>query len=151
MRVRRLWVVGVCALMMIGGIVAGVNAEQLCLELGVITLEAPEGVEVQRVPVEFPHGRHFSLACTDCHHAWDGSEENLGCTTSGCHDLTEPPAGKKADKIMYFKQAFHQSCIGCHKADKAKALAHEKMMTAGNTEPPRTGPTGCLGCHPKAE
>ena len=90
----------------------------MCVPMGAIALKAPEGVESKRSAVEFPHARHFDVACVTCHHTWGRTEPIAGCMTSGCHDLAELPKrkpGEPADAdaaIMYFKNAFHKSCIG---------------------------------------
>jgi hypothetical protein len=134
----------------------GLRAEddEMCLPLGTITLEAPADVEAKRSPVEFPHGAHFDFSCKECHHTWEGDEPIMSCQTSGCHDLVESPyvKGEKPDPEevqLYYKNAYHKSCIGCHKEiNKAnKAMA----ATPGNTDAGalKSGPTSCNACHPK--
>jgi len=129
--------------------------EPMCVPMGVIVLQ-PEGmVERKRSPVEFHHSKHFIYECRACHHKWDGKTQITSCTTSGCHDLLESP--KKPTKylaytdtgIKYFKYAFHQNCVGCHKAIKAKRKEMEMSYQMLNAKLPNTGPTGCIECHPK--
>ena len=100
---------------------AGTAEDTLCIPLGMILIEAPDAVEPKKTPVEFPHADHFGYTCRTCHHTWQGDAQLLSCTTSGCHDLTEFP--EKTDSaqsdaetaVKYFKTAYHQKCIGCHK------------------------------------
>ena len=124
-------------------------ADEMCVPMGSITLEAPQGAEAKRSAVEFPHSQHFALHCGQCHHNWEGDDEIQGCMTSGCHDATQSMAKENpGEAYAYYKQAFHKSCIGCHKerAAKNKAMELDKTM---NTELLKTGPTGCSVCHPK--
>lgn len=134
---------------MLGLTAVGVAAEELCVPLDVITIEAPAGVTAERSPVDFPHGQHFSMACTQCHHQWEGTADNLDCTTSGCHDLTAAPErGSGIPDYRYFKEAYHSSCIGCHKQIKIANLKAEKARTVNTVIQPG-GPTGCVECHPE--
>ena len=130
-------------------ITAVVAEEEMVVPLGTIELSAPEDVEATRSAVAFPHAQHFDFACNVCHHEWTYDDpESLGCMTSGCHDVTEAPKDK-SEAMLYFKNAYHASCIGCHKEIKAKNKAMEmsKRSVEGNLA--RTGPTSCNACHPK--
>lgn len=129
--------------------------DAIYLPVGWLTISAPRGVEHKRSPVPFPHSLHFDSGCKACHHTWDGHTPVKSCKASGCHDLIEPQKEEKAkktsdaDNIRYYKAAYHQSCRACH-----MDLAHErkKMEKSGavlNEPLPKTGPTGCIGCHPK--
>jgi len=139
--------VGFCAAWATSAVMAEGGEEEMCVPLGVIDLEAPEGVESRRSAVEFPHGQHFAYACQECHHMWEGDEPIRGCMTAGCHDLVERPADK-ADKYLYFKEAYHSACIGCHKAIKVKnKKAEQSLGTKAQLHP--VGPTSCGQCHPK--
>jgi len=135
----------------IGWVVADEAEDTMCIPMGTITLEAPDGVDAQRAEVEFPHSVHFDINCKECHHTWDGKAAILSCTTSGCHDLTEIPEGgfKSGEGVGYYNSAFHDACIGCHKEIKVRNKALEKSMVSLKGELQRTGPTGCNGCHPK--
>ena len=125
------------------------SGQDLCIPLGGLVLEAPEGVEAKRAAVEFPHSQHFDISCKTCHHKWDGGGELLSCGTTGCHDLTESPKkGENDPKSRYYKNAFHKSCIGCHKSIQAKNKKLEMLKMPLDEELPRTGPTGCNKCHP---
>jgi len=118
-----------------------------------LTIKPPESVEKPKPSVEFPHTVHFDFNCQYCHHKWDKETPIAGCTTSGCHDITEAPS--RAERIQnednvadrYYKTAFHKRCITCHKDMKAQ---NKKMELSGRmlTENlPSTGPTGCKDCH----
>jgi hypothetical protein len=126
------------------------DEETMCIPMGDLTLEPPETVEAKRAPVDFPHTVHFEYACMTCHHQWTAEEPIQSCETSGCHDLDTPPEPDSDDEsIMYFKNAFHKSCLGCHR--EIKALNKKVAMTMGGSENRvrPTGPTGCTQCHPK--
>lgn len=131
-------------------VVTGSESEgDLCIPLGTIVLEAPDGVESQRSPVEFPHSQHFDISCKSCHHKWTGGAEFLSCSASGCHDLTEAPKKEDPEPAhRYYKNAFHDSCIGCHKKITAENKKLEMTKMPLGQELPRTGPTGCNKCHP---
>jgi len=135
----------------IGWVVAEEAEDTLCIPMGAIVLEAPDDVEAQRAEVEFPHSAHFDFNCKECHHTWDGESAVVSCTTSGCHDVTQIPEGgfKSGEAVSYYKSAFHDACIGCHKEIKMRNKALEHSMASLKGELQRTGPTGCNGCHPK--
>lgn len=137
--------------------VSGQTDEELCIPLGSIELEAPDGVDAKRSSVEFPHSVHFSYSCQECHHTWKGDGQVQNCTTSGCHSEIETPkdpeTGKTiiAERIKYYKKAYHQMCIGCHKAINAKNKEIELAKTNPDKPLEKSGPTGCVKCHPKDE
>lgn len=124
--------------------------ESLCIPIGTITLSAPEGVESKKAAVAFPHSRHFSYKCQECHHTWEMDADLSGCMTSGCHDLAQAPSPSTDDEaIRYYKKAFHSKCIGCHQEIKKQNRAAEKQLRIDgkNTKIAATGPTGCNQCH----
>ncbi|MDX9785954.1 MAG: cytochrome c3 family protein [Desulfobacterales bacterium] len=129
--------------------------DELCIPMQVLTLEPLSGAEQLRASVEFPHGTHFSYACQRCHHTWTGKETVQNCTTSGCHDQLKTPQTADADTspdklaLKYYKKAYHELCIGCHKQIKQENKALELSKTQLTAELPKTGPTGCIECHPK--
>jgi hypothetical protein len=128
------------------------SKDDMCVPMGSIVLKAPAGAQPKRSAVTFPHARHFDVACATCHHTWGRTEPITGCMTSGCHDLAEPPKRKPGDEdaaALYFKNAFHTSCIGCHKQIKAKAIAQQKSLKTSGPPPIKFGPTSCGECHPK--
>ena len=129
--------------------------DEMCVPMGEITLE-PLAEEAKRSAVDFPHAVHFNYSCAECHHQWDNTSAIQSCTTSGCHDLTEAPKmddGKPVKdpdmKILYYKKAYHDLCIGCHKEIKKKNKAMEASKASLGEKLPPTGPTGCNQCHPK--
>lgn len=144
---------GIVACASLGVAIAG--DEEMCVPMGTITLEPPDSVEAKRDSVEFDHGRHFVLACNNCHHAWKGAEPVTGCMTAGCHDLDTLPRkedSKAIDKdqaFRYYKNAYHGQCIGCHKTMKQEIQQMAGTLAAIDGKLPTTGPTGCIECHPK--
>jgi len=128
------------------------NAEPddpMCVPMGTIELKPPESVEAKKNPVDFPHSQHFVIDCKTCHHQWGGTEGIQSCSASDCHNLTEIPAADEGEAYQYYKSAFHDKCIGCHRDMKKK---NRELENAGTplTEPlPETGPTSCSACHPK--
>ena len=122
--------------------------------IGDIELKAPANISPKRSPVDFPHSTHFTFTCYTCHHTWNGDEAMQSCTASGCHDVVERPKptdGKlltEAEKIAYFKEAFHQLCINCHKDIQEQNLKLEMSLRRIEGKLPKTGPTGCVDCHP---
>ena len=134
--------------------VSGQEAEDVMLvPMGVIPIDPPEGVEAKKSPVDFPHSRHFITECRECHHKWTGQEIIKNCTTSGCHDLIETPAKPKKylsysdAAIKYFKYAYHQMCISCHKEIKMTNKAIEMSYKVVKDTLPAAGPSGCKECH----
>jgi len=110
----------------------------------------PVGVSARRSAVAFPHSRHFNYRCKTCHHKWDGHTQVKSCSASNCHNgLSAPKKDSKAPFDRYYKTAFHQSCIGCHKETKIQNQKLEASKTVLRDTLARTGPTGCVQCHPK--
>jgi len=144
---------GIVACASLGIAVAG--DEEMCVPMGIITLEPPDSVAAKRAAVEFAHSRHFVLACNNCHHTWKGVEAITGCMTAGCHDLETLPR-KENTKIIdrdqafrYYKNAYHSQCIGCHKTMKQEIQQMANILAGIDGQLPTTGPTGCIVCHPK--
>ncbi len=146
---RLAWITGLALVLVLVGALApmGLASEELCMPLENIDIEAPAGVRAMRSAVVFPHGLHFDFACKDCHHKWTGTADNINCSTAGCHDLTaEPEKGSGIPGYRYFKMAYHNACIGCHKRIKAANRAAELAKTVATVQQP-AGPTGCVECH----
>ena len=125
--------------------------DAIFVPVGTLTLAAPRGMVPRRAPVAFPHSIHFGDTCNTCHHTWDGKSPVSNCTASGCHDRTAPVKEAKSDiePIRFFKEAYHQNCLGCHRRLLQK---RQGLVTSGAvmTQPlPKTGPTGCVQCHPR--
>lgn len=133
------------------------DAEDMVVPMGIIELSAPDGVEQKRALVEFPHSRHFGFECKTCHHTWEGTSPITGCMTSDCHDVIEAATKTKkgtpsrAEEIRYFKKAYHESCIGCHKIMRLKNRKLEMSGKKLDNPLPSPGPSSCIGCHPKDE
>ena len=129
--------------------------EDMCIPMGVIELKPDSSVEQKKSSVEFNHAKHFTFECRKCHHKWEANTKITNCTTSDCHDLLKAP--KRPTKylayteegIRYYKYAYHQNCIGCHKQIKVQRKKLESVYLAANKELPKTGPTSCDECHPK--
>lgn len=110
-----------------------------------LVIKAPEGMKTKekdgkpaplQKAVPFPHSKHASVDCAECHHTMeaDGGAIKL-CTSSGCHDSLEARSKENAKDIKLVENAFHDQCIECHKALKK------------DSKP--TGPTACGKCHTK--
>jgi len=129
--------------------------DALYLPVGTLTISPPRGVEPRRSPVAFPHSRHFDYNCKSCHHKWDGHSPVNNCTASGCHDLVSTSKDSKSkiaseiEDQRYFKTAYHQNCITCHKSLKLERHGLEKSNALLTQPLPKTGPTGCVECHPR--
>ena len=143
----------------------------LSVPVGNIVLKPPEDMGGKRSPVDFPHSRHFNYTCQTCHHKWIGDAELQTCSSQACHDqVTRPkrPSRKIPDPdydIAYFKKAYHQQCITCHKAIKLQNQEIEEQsakpvnllkrligMAGDNTLTGKltvVGPTSCVQCHPE--
>lgn len=137
------------------GLAAPVCAEEeLCVPLEV-PLAPPDGVDQKRSSVDFPHSIHFGYACRECHHTWSGEAEVMGCATSKCHDQLGTPEDPETGEpdpalaIRYYKKAYHQLCIGCHKEINEQNEELELSKKVLEEDLARTGPTGCVKCHPK--
>ncbi len=144
--------------LLVTGVLAGAPChaqEELCIPMEGLLIAPPEGAEQKRAAVEFSHARHFSYACRQCHHTWEGAAQMAGCGTSGCHDQLATPRDPEtglpdpAQAVRYYKKAYHQLCIGCHKEIKQRNRALEMSREKLDGPLSKTGPTGCVKCHPK--
>lgn len=130
---------------------------ELCVPMGVLQLDPPEGVDQKRATVDFPHSIHFDYACQECHHTWAGEPEIKKCATSECHAQLSTPQLSEAGhpyaeaSIEYYKKAYHQLCIGCHKEIKEKNMELEMSREPLDQPIVIGGPTGCVKCHPRDE
>ena len=128
---------------------------EMCVPMGLIVLKPDASIKEKKTAVEFPHSEHFAYDCKVCHHTWTGKADVVNCTTSNCHDMLKSPAKPTRyltytkEGIKYFKYAFHQKCIGCHKEIKMKREKMEMAQQVLEAKLPKTGPTGCNECHPK--
>lgn len=134
---------------------AVIATDEMCVPMEEITLSAL-AQETNRSEVSFPHAVHFNYSCQQCHHTWKITEPIVGCTTSGCHDLDTVPVDENgkpvkdsAQTIRYYKNAYHEACIGCHKKIRMENKAMEASMKALGNALPAAGPTSCNACHPR--
>ncbi len=154
--------VALVSLSIVGSLTAIAEDKQATMDaiyvpVGRLALAPPVGVIPKRSAVTFPHSRHFDYTCKTCHHKWDGQSAVQSCTTSDCHDQqTAPPMERGVrylahidDSISYFKLAYHRQCIGCHKEIKARNEKLAQSVFMLNIPPQKTGPIGCIDCHPR--
>lgn len=138
---------------------AGEDETEMCIPMGSFEIAPPDSVDAKRPATIFPHAVHFDYSCNECHHKWDKVSAVQGCTTSGCHDLTESPEkpvkhlNYTEEAIKYYKFAYHKQCVGCHKDLKAqnKKTAEAARLNDKETQVMKTGPTSCKGCHVEEE
>ena len=134
---------------------AEVTMDAIFVPVGRLALAPPVGVTPKRSAVAFPHSRHFGYTCMTCHHKWDGNSQVKSCTASNCHDqLSLPLKSKKAmddppESIRYYKYAFHQQCISCHREIKTHNEKFERSRRKLKEPLQWPGPTGCVDCHPR--
>ena len=128
--------------------------EDMVVPMGIIVLKPDPSVEQKKSSVEFNHAKHFTYDCRTCHHKWEGNAKISNCTTSKCHDLLKAPKkptkylAYTEDGIKYYKYAYHENCIGCHKEIKVKQKKMEMLNKAPEIEK-KIVPTSCNECHPK--
>ena len=145
----------VVAIVLLAGPLAvnGDRLDTITVPMGTLVLNPPSDIVTVRSPVAFPHSLHFSYACNQCHHKWDGMTPVKNCMAAGCHDALDPPQknGKALaydlEAMPYFKYAYHKRCIGCHKdIRQANQTRENNIMGSGGTIA-NNGPVGCVGCH----
>jgi hypothetical protein len=134
---------------------AEVTMDAIYVPVGRLVLAPPVGVTPKRSAVAFPHSQHFGYTCITCHHKWNGNSPVQGCSASKCHDqLSSTVKDKNAIDngpvaIRYYKYAFHQQCISCHREIKIHNEKLERSRRKLEDPLQRSGPTGCVGCHPR--
>jgi predicted CXXCH cytochrome family protein len=134
-RHRLLPIVFVVALLLVGAYWETPSAQE-----EMITIDHQDVfAELRRPAVDFPHSLHedslSEAGCGACHHDVDADTgelvylegEEQEC--SACHDRT------RAARTPALREAFHQSCTGCHRRMKQ--------------DTGKTGPTTCGECHKK--
>jgi len=155
-----LTVVALFTIFIAGGLAAfddgtEVTMDAIFVPVGRLALAPPVGVTPKRSAVSFPHSLHFGYSCKTCHHKWDGNSQVQSCTASKCHDqLSLPVKSEKAmenrpEEIRYYKYAFHQQCISCHREIKIRNEKLERSRKKITESLQRPGPTSCVGCHPR--
>jgi hypothetical protein len=153
-------VVGLFTIFIAGGLAAfaqetEVTMDAIFVPVGRLALAPPVGVTPKRSAVAFPHSLHFGYTCKTCHHKWDGNSQVQSCTVSKCHDqLSMPMKFKKnmdyrLEAIRYYKYAFHQQCIRCHREIQTRNVKLERSRKKIKEPLQWPGPTGCVGCHPR--
>lgn len=154
---KTFWILAMVALVASSMTWISVSAaeEEMCVPIGEREL-SPLTPKAQREAVTFKHNVHFSISCKECHHKWNYDTPITGCSAAGCHDVAEAPRDKEgrlvkdpAQQIKYFKNAYHQMCIGCHKEIKQKNKKIELTQMPTGKKLAAAGPTGCIECHPK--
>jgi hypothetical protein len=147
--------VAIFSIFSFGPVTAEEPVENMCIPMGTIVIGPPDQVESKRTPVEFPHAIHFNYTCTTCHHKWDKETPVTSCQTAGCHDIATIPKKGGLTKVdsglsaRYYKAAYHGNCIGCHKKIKQHNKAIEDSYRSVSVPIQKSGPTGCIECHPK--
>ena len=132
-----------------------VTMDAIFVPVGRLALAPPVGVTPKRSAVAFPHSRHFGYTCKTCHHKWDGESQVQSCTASKCHDQLSLPAksqkggANSLEAIRYYKNAFHQQCISCHREISIHNKRLERSRKKINEPLQWSGPTSCIGCHPR--
>lgn len=84
----------------------------------------------QYAPVPFTHKKHYvdyEIPCRGCHHAWKLNLRDNPIKCKECHK------GKTESDAVLLRNAFHRSCMTCH-----RNLKKQKKPT---------GPVGCKKCH----
>jgi hypothetical protein len=120
-----------------------------CLVFGALAEDMPEEITMdskvykthKKSLVTWGHTQHaedFDLACSDCHHRFEGGENvweegDAVEKCEACHSDPKQPRGKglsKGQKVGSHYWAIHDNCKGCH-------------MEQGG------GPVACNHCHPR--
>ena len=91
--------------------------------------------------VEFPHSLHvmdFELSCEQCHHV----DLKLGDEVQPCAEchIELTPTKKNRKSIMLLRNAYHASCIECHKTFNTEAGDPRGLDESAP-------PTSCSECH----
>ena len=153
---KRIWIVGLCLIVLVvcsstWGVARQFSKQtEICIPMGDIEINPPASVKGKRSSVNFPHSMHFGYDCKKCHHTWKGNGSIVNCMTSGCHNIEESPTktGKNIPAIRYYKTAYHNSCIGCHKEVKKNNQSKAASGVVLKDKLSGAGPTSCKGCHP---
>ena len=86
-----------------------------------------------KASVTLNHKKHAdTISCSECHHEWKKEEKKPPQICNECHKE------KVEEKKVGLKNAYHNTCTGCHK----------KLTAQGKN----AGPTvKCVDCHPKGK
>jgi Class III cytochrome C family len=91
-----------------------------------LALREPFLPRLEPLNLRFPHDRHRSVNCIQCHHNFvdrTGSDACIGCHRSG-----------RAAVRVGSEARFHDFCLGCHRDPPAYLTGHGPV-------------TGCSACH----
>lgn len=77
-------------------------------------------------PISFSHMTHAEVACTTCHHTWDGKSNVQSCSDEGCHDNYDGKSGSVSYFNAFHKRDSESSCVGCHAKNAGKIAAKSK-------------------------
>lgn len=121
----------------------------------VIAADVPETIVIEsslwpnptKGLVTFSHQKHstdYKVACTECHHKYENGTNvwKEGDPVKKCDECHTEPTIKREKKLpedqkkLNLKLAFHNNCVGCHKAYKKEHKGSKP-------------PTSCSKCHPK--
>jgi hypothetical protein len=106
-------------------------------------ISAPEGMKVKekdgkpgklQKAVPFPHSKHATVECKECHHTKEADGGAIKkCTDAGCHDSLEA-RGKETQDIKWLRTPSTLSALSAQGPEEGTE-AH--------------GPTACGKCHTK--
>ncbi len=82
-----------------------------------------------RPVVQFPHMNHEEqIECSECHHEYDESGENIGGEGGYCSDCHTRNAGSNPVPLM---EAFHLQCKQCHAKEIASSENKDMPQMCG--------------------
>ncbi len=80
----------------------------------------------QALPLDFPHDKHATINCLECHHNYADGRGLEACVA--CH------RSERADLIVGAEARFHTFCLECHRHPDARFRKHGPVA-------------GCHACH----
>jgi predicted CXXCH cytochrome family protein len=92
-------------------------------------LREPFLARSQRIPLDFPHGKHVAVNCLVCHHNYADGRGGDSCIA--CH------ASARTDLKRGIEARFHAFCFECHRHPAATLKRHGPV-------------SGCDTCHKAA-
>jgi len=107
-------------------LVSAVAIALLSADRAASALREPLAARSQRIPLDFPHGKHVAVNCLVCHHNYADGRGGDSCIA--CH------ASKRDDLKMGVEARFHAFCFECHR-HPAPTLDHHGPVS------------GCTECH----
>lgn len=91
-----------------------------------VALREPVLHRVERLPVDFDHGKHASVNCLICHHNYADGVGADACVQ--CH------RSARADLKVGVEARFHSFCLDCHRSSAPALQGHGPV-------------SGCVTCH----